>query len=329
MADNQIITYEMGKILYKTASYECSAITEFMGGFPDQPCRTNKMIWLTEDIERALSYGEDLKIFKLRSDVDLYDLMSSESYNFSLEESVKDDEEFKGVMGMVLDIIGEGSLTISDKCLQLYGFLTGSETFNTERQLNILKAIRLKLSELGDIKFNDKSIPLLRITPDDKTFQDVIQEYIEIGDKLSPGEKKINNQRLSIYFLDQILLKLMCHNEKTSALKKDIKGWYVGSRTQTVWTEKVNGKIVSDMGEIALFDCKDLIECGVPEQEPAFLLGKMKHKYTKGKTKRKRKHKYKKKKPNNTKKRKYKKKRKYTKGRKYTKKRKSRNIQKT
>jgi hypothetical protein len=59
MADNQIITYEMGKILYKTVSYECEDIIKYMSE-DKGPCQTNKMIWLTEDIERALSYGEDL-----------------------------------------------------------------------------------------------------------------------------------------------------------------------------------------------------------------------------------------------------------------------------
>ena len=45
-------------------------------------------------------------------------------------------------------IVGEGSLTISDKCLQLYGLLTGSEPFNVEKQLSLLKTIDSNLREL-------------------------------------------------------------------------------------------------------------------------------------------------------------------------------------
>jgi hypothetical protein len=172
-------------------------------------------------------------------------------------------------MGKVLDIIGEGSLTISDKCLQLYGFLTGSETFNAERQLSILKTIRSNLGGLGglgDITFDGKQISQLIMTPDSKTFQDTIEEYIVIGDKLSLEEKLLKNQRLSIYGLDQILLKLMCLNEKTPS-GQNLKGWYVESGAQSVWTEIVNKRKVSDMGEIALFNCRDLIECKRAEKE--------------------------------------------------------------
>ena len=70
---------------------------------------------------------------------------------------------------------------------------------------------------------------------------------------------KLTNQRLSIYGLDQLLLKLLCLNEKVN--HNDIHGWYVEPGTQTVWTEIVNGQQVSDMGEIALFDCRNLVEC--------------------------------------------------------------------
>ena len=100
------------------------------------------------------------------------------------------------------------------------------------------------------------------ITPDNKRFEDLINEYIDIGEKLSDVEKELTNQRLSIYGLDQILLKLMCFNEKL--LNKDLKGWCVPSGTQTVWAEYVDGKKLSDMGEIILFDCSNLVECELP-----------------------------------------------------------------
>ena len=234
----------------------------------------------------------------------------------------------------MLDIVGEGSLTFSDKCLQLYGLLTGSEPFNVEKQLSLLKTINSKLGELDesdDIKFNGKQISQLIMTPDNKNFRDVIQEYIKIGNELKHDKEK-TNQRLSIYGLDQILLKLMCHNEKIH--DNNLKGWCVKSGTQSVWTEKVRGKKVSDMGEIALFDCKDLIACSgessssEPEIEPEPELEPepehykaSKSKYTKKRiSKRTKKHKYKKKKKYIKKNSKRTKKHKYTNKRKYTKK---------
>ena len=56
-------------------------------------CMTNKMIWLSEDKERALSYGSDLKIFKTNTDIDLWNLMDPNPYPFKIESS---DEEFQG-----------------------------------------------------------------------------------------------------------------------------------------------------------------------------------------------------------------------------------------
>ena len=323
MSDSQIITYEMDKILYKTVSYECKDIIEYMSE-DKGPCQTNKMIWLTEDRERALSYGGDLKSFTLKRDIDLYNLMGPNSYKFFLE-SVSDDE-FKGIQSKILDIVGEGSLTISDKCLQLYGLLTGSEPFNVEKQLSLLKTINSKLGELDesdDIKFDGKQISQLIMTPDNKNFREVIQEYIKIGNELKHDKEK-KNQRLSIYGLDQILLKLMCHNEKTHG--NNLKGWCVESGTQTVWTEKVRGKKVSDMGEIALFDCKDLIACSgeiepepemepelEPELEPEHYKAGILKDTKKRISKRTKKHKYKKKKKYTKKKHKRTKKRKYIK----------------
>ena len=51
-----IVRYNKGTELYKTVSFPCPSIKSYMF-FPNQPCRTNKMLWLTEDLERALSYG--------------------------------------------------------------------------------------------------------------------------------------------------------------------------------------------------------------------------------------------------------------------------------
>jgi hypothetical protein len=322
LEDNQHITFRKDTIFYKTVSHECKDIIKYMS--KDRgPCQSNKMIWLTEDRERALSYGEDLKIFTLERDINLYNLMCPKSYEFFLE-SVSDDE-FKGIQSKMLDIVGEGSLTISDKCLQLYGLLTGSEPFNVEKQLSLLKAIDSNLRDLDisdDIKFDNKQISQLIMTPDKKNFREVIQGYIKIGNSLSSTVKGKKNQRLSIYGLDQILLKLMCLNEQMPG-GQNLKGWCVKSGTQTVWTEIVGGKPVSDMGEIALFDCKDLIACSgeiepVPEMEhKAAILKdtkkrilkrtkkykyKKKKKYTKKKHKRTKEHKYTKKKRKRTKK---------------------------
>ena len=41
--------------LYKTVSFTCKSISEYMRLFPEEPCRTNKMLWLSEDKERALA----------------------------------------------------------------------------------------------------------------------------------------------------------------------------------------------------------------------------------------------------------------------------------
>ncbi len=289
------IFYDKGTKLYKTVSFPCTSIKSFINSFPTQPCRTNKMIWLTEDKNRALSYGSELKIFKLKHDIELWNLMNPDLHDFFIEKI--EDEEFTGLRNKILRIVSEGSSSIKLQSINLYGLLTGSGSYNVKKQLSILKTIHSKIDTLNDIFFDEKTIAQVMITPDNKTFEDAINEYIEIGNKLSEEEKNLTNQRLSIYGLDQLLLKLMCFNEKTTSMSKNIKGWYVPSGTQTVWTEFVDGKQVSDMGEIALFDCGDLIECS-EETDKAMLRKKRKTKKRKSKKKRNKytKHKNKKKK---------------------------------
>lgn len=278
-----IVRYNKGTKLYKTVSFPCPSIKSYMDSFPKQPCRTNKMLWLTEDLERALSYGSELKVFTLKDDIELWNLMENDLHEFFMENI--DDEEFFGLRNTILRIVAEGSLNIKEQGLSLYGLLTGSGPFSVKRQLSILKAIRSKIDVFNEsISFDGQTLGQIMITPDNKRFDEVINEYIDIGKKLSGEEKELTNQRLSIYGLDQILLKLMCFNEKL--LNKDLKGWCVPSGTQTVWAEYVDGKRVSDMGEIALFDCSNLVECELPT---GALKKKRKKKRTKKRTKKRRK----------------------------------------
>ena len=142
----------------------------------------------------------------------------------------------------------------------MYGLLTGSPPFSVNVQLNTLKTIRDNIKDYDDIfRYDGNTIGQIMITPDKKEFANVIDEYISVGDSLDETQLRLTNQRLSIYGLDQLLLKLMCLNEKIN--HNDIHGWYVEPGTQTVWTEIVNGQQVSDMGEIALFDCRNLVDC--------------------------------------------------------------------
>jgi len=251
------------------------------------------MLWLTEDKNRALSYGSELKIFKLKYDIELWNLMNPDLHDFFIEKI--EDEEFAGLRNKILRVVSEGSSNIKVQSINLYGLLTGSGSYNVKKQLSILKTIHSKLDTLNDIFFDGKTIAQVMITPDNKSFEDTINEYIEIGNEFSEEEKNLQNQRLSIYGLDQLLLKLMCFNEKTTSMSKNIKGWYVPSGTQTVWTEFVNGKQVSDMGEIALFDCGDLIECH-EETDKAMLRKKRKSKKRKSKKRKSKKRKSKKRK---------------------------------
>ena len=75
--------------LYKTVEYPCESIKSYMEMKPDKPCRTNKMLWLSEDKERALSYGKNLKIFTIQSDIDLWNLIDSDYYKISIDGKIK------------------------------------------------------------------------------------------------------------------------------------------------------------------------------------------------------------------------------------------------
>jgi len=212
------------------------------------------MLWLSEDKERALSYGSSLKIFTTTADLDLWNLLGNE-YPFQLK---KHDVEFRGKMDNIMNIFGPGNLSI--KATALYDFLTGSG-LTAKKQLATLKSIYSEINENTELVFDSKTTAQTIMTPDSKSFEGVIEEYIKIGEELDEDQLATTNQRLSIYGLDQILLKMICLNENSS-IKKGINGWIVPSGTQTVWTEFVDEVKVSDMGEIALFDCSNLILCG-------------------------------------------------------------------
>ena len=248
---------DKGTQLFKTVSFPCGSIKSYMDIKPTKPCYTNKMLWLSEDKERALSYGSDLKIFMVNYDLNLWNLNNDNIPNFFNE---KIDDEYPGINSTILRIISRDSLNLREQTINLYGLLTGSPPFSVNVQLNVLKTIRDNIKDYDDIfRYDGNTIGQIMITPDKKEFANVIDEYISVGDSLDETQLRLTNQRLSIYGLDQLLLKLMCLNEKI--IHNDIHGWYVEPGTQTVWTEIVNGQQVSDMGEIAIFDCKNLVEC--------------------------------------------------------------------
>ena len=239
------------KKLWKTAIYPCVEIQKYMGS--GSGCRIRNMIWLTEDRDRALSYGpeENLKSFTLTSDVDLWNLMSGVTYPFEETpmNSAFTDTELKGPMMMALNLFGGGASR--SKCIDLYNFLTGTN-MTVGGQIVLLSNIHERLDKIGHETFKTIEFRHAKMTPDEIRFDEVIKRYMDLGTTLSQ-HKELMNQRLSIYGLDQILLKLICHQE-LSDTTTGVKGWYIPSGTTTVWTEIVGEQKVSDMGEIALFN---------------------------------------------------------------------------
>lgn len=295
--------YDLKKInrdtkLYKTTEYDCDSIFDYMKLERNQPCKTNKMIWLSESEERAKFYGNQIKIFNVDSEIYLWKLME-EPYSFFLDNYV--DNEFKGQMQVLLRLFGEGE-TLKDQAKTLYNFLTGSGIFNVRIQFDMLKNIRSQLTEKDNITFDNKTLGQFKITPDNKTLDDIINDYIAIGDTFDEETMNQTKQRLSIYGFDQILLKLICKSEQTSP--NGIHGWYIPKDTTTVWVEVVNDNVVTDMEEIALFDNNSLSKCELSLEKAS--LKKKKRK----KSKRKKKKKKSSKKKRFTKKRKVSKKRK-------------------
>jgi len=71
------VEIEEGRSLYKTVSFSCSSIYSYMNNEPTKPCYTNKMLWLSEDLSRALSYGPDVKIFKVKNSLNLVNLIGN------------------------------------------------------------------------------------------------------------------------------------------------------------------------------------------------------------------------------------------------------------
>ena len=297
--------YDLKKInsdvkLYKTTEYDCDSIFDYMKLERNEPCKSNKMIWLSESEERAKFYGNQIKIFNVDSEIYLWKLMD-EPYLFFLDNYV--DNEFKGQMQTLLRLFGEGE-TLKEQAKTLYNFLTGSGIFNVRIQYNLLKNIRSQLDEKDNLTFENEILSQMKITPDNKTLNDIINDYIEIGNAFDEEKLNQTKQRLSIYGFDQILLKLICKSEQTNP--KGIQGWYIPKDTNTVWVEVVNDNVVTDMEEIALFDNSSLSKCN------EFLRSSLKKKKRK-RSKRKRK--------KSKRKRKYTKKRKVTKRRRYIKRR--------
>ena len=249
-----------GTHLYKSVSYNCEDIFAYMQTDPSSKCKTNKMIWLAENEEGARSYGSDIKYFKVMKDLNLLDLVGKDcGYDFSVSIKYDNlDSEFRGKMNSILNFIAEREPLIS-QCYKLYSLLTGFN-FTVGMQLETLKGISESLSDKSlsdyDLKFEDETIAQMKVTPDGKSFKEALDEYIEMGENLDPDEKNLKNQRLSIYVLDQILLKLICINENLDGVNNDINGWYVPDDLEytTVWKEIVNGNEVFSMGEIALFN---------------------------------------------------------------------------
>ena len=244
--------------LYKTTEYNCDDIFDYMKLEPSQPCKSNKMLWLSEDKERALSYGPNLKMFQVEAEMSLWNLLENDYFEFFFRDETIDDE-FTGKMQSLSRLFGKGS-PLNYQAANLYSFLSGSG-MTVRSQLSTLEDLKEEMDTNTNLKvlnFDGKTLDQMHVTPDGKTLYDVINEYITIGINLDQSQLNLTNQRLSIYVFDQILLKFMCINEKKNPI--GIKGWYVPKVT-TVWTEIVKGQSVPDMGEIALFDCNSLSKC--------------------------------------------------------------------
>ena len=253
--DGGVINVEAGLTLWKTTEYTCDGIKTYMDEDMLQ-CHTRNMIWLTEDRDRALSYGPEkyLKSFTLNRDIQLWNLMSDYLYPFKdviMRSAAEEDPEIKGPMMTALNLFGVGGDSAKSKCVALYNFLTGAG-MNVRGQLDILLSIQIELPKIAKT-FNSIEFQRTEMTPDNRPFNEVIETYIECGRRLDEEQKTENHQRLSIYVLDQILLKLICYQEYVSKTS-GVQGWYIPSGTNTVWTEIVGGQEVSDMGEIVLFN---------------------------------------------------------------------------
>jgi len=259
------VSIKKGKILFKSVSYSCESIFDYMEKDPSSKCKTNKMIWLSENEERARSYGDDIKYFTVVKELTLLDFIGDDcNYDFSSSLTYETiDSELRGKMSSILKLIGGNSKLLYQSQL-LYSLLTGNN-FSVGMQLETLKSILDTINEnqKGDYEFvfDDETVRQMKVTPDGKSFKMVLDEYIKLGEELDSDKKKLKNQRLSIYVFDQILLKLICLNEGLDGVDNDIHGWYIphDSKYSTVWTEIVNGETVSDMSEIALFNASEKI----------------------------------------------------------------------
>ena len=105
---------DKGTQLFKTVSYECESIKSYMDIKPTKPCYTNKMIWLSEDRERALSYGSDLKIFMVKNDLNLLNLTNDNIPNF-LNDKI--DDEYPEINSTILRVISRDSLNLREQTI--------------------------------------------------------------------------------------------------------------------------------------------------------------------------------------------------------------------
>jgi hypothetical protein len=106
------------------------------------------MLWLSEDINRALSYGSDIKIFEVKNELNLVNLMSDAIPIFLNEEL---DDEYPGINSTILRVISNGGLNLRDQVKNLYGLLTGSGNYNVQGQLIILKTIKDKIEDYNNL----------------------------------------------------------------------------------------------------------------------------------------------------------------------------------
>ena len=317
------VSIKKGKVLFKSVSYDCESIFEYMEKDPSSKCKTNKMIWLSENEERALSYGDDIKYFRVMKELTLLDFVGEDcTYDFSSSLTYENiDSELRGKMNTILKLIGGNSKLLYQSQL-LYSFLTGNN-FTVGMQLEILKSIldTIEEDENGDyeLELDDETISQMKVTPDEKSLKRILNEYIELGEELDSDQKKLKNQRLSIYIFDQILLKLICLNENLNSVDNNIHGWYIpyDSDYSTVWIEMVNGEQVSDMSEIALFNASEkiiveengekkdtnIIECDTEYRASLKKKKRKKHKSKKHKSKKRKSKRHKSKKRNKSKER--------------------------
>jgi len=187
------ISIKKDTVLFKSVSYSCESIFDYMEKDPSSKCKTNKMIWLSENEDRARSYGSDIKFFRVVKDLTLLDFVGEDcNYDFSPSLTTDTiDSELVGKMSSILKLIG-GSSKLSYQSQLLHSLLTGFN-FSVGMQLETLKTISDTLEEIKDsdyeLEFDDATISQMKVTPDGKSLKMALDEYIEIGEELDSDQK--------------------------------------------------------------------------------------------------------------------------------------------